>query len=174
LRIDNHLQNKLKPILDREPFERIPYTEAVNILQKKGLVINWGDDLQREHEKFLCETYVQKPVFVTDWPLSIKPFYMRINNDKKTVSNFDLLVPSVGEIIGGSAREERLSVLEERMKQLNMNPHNYQWYLDLRRYGSTPHAGFGLGFERLLQFATGIKNIRDVMPIPRYPGYCKF
>jgi len=111
---------------------------------------------------------------VTDWPLSLKPFYMRVNDDQKTVANFDLLVPTIGEIIGGSAREDRLSVLEDRMKNLKMNEKNYKWYIDLRRYGSAPHAGFGLGFERLLQFVMGIKNIRDVMPIPRYPGYCKF
>jgi len=170
----------LGPILAGKDFVRISYTEAVDILQQKNLNIQWGEDLQREHEKYLTEEHCKvdgkapMPVFVTDWPLGIKPFYMRPNPDGKTVANFDLLVPQVGEIIGGSVREERLDVLESRMKNLGMNVANYEWYLDLRRYGSAPHAGFGLGFERLLQFVTGTKNIKDVIPIPRFPGFCKF
>ncbi len=160
------------------PFERATYTFAVRILEKSGkkfkYPVKWGQDLQTEHERYLAEEYFNKPVFITDYPAAIKPFYMRLGDDEKTVRAMDLLVPKVGEIIGGSQREERLEILEKRMRELNLNPEDYWWYVELRKYGTVPHAGFGLGFERLIQFVTGMENIRDVIPFPRYPEKAEF
>jgi asparaginyl-tRNA synthetase len=159
-------------------FVRLPYTEAIDILQKSGMAfeypVAWGNDLQAEHERFLTEQHCKSPVVLHDYPRAIKPFYMRVNDDGRTVRAMDVLVPGVGEIIGGSQREERLAVLEERMKEQNLNPEAYWWYLDLRRYGTVPHSGFGLGLERTVQFVTGMNNIRDVIPFPRAPGLAEF
>jgi asparaginyl-tRNA synthetase len=160
-----------------EEFQRITYTEAVDILEKSNqsfeFPVNWGLDLQSEHERYLAETYFQKPVIVMDYPAGIKAFYMRVDDtsepSRKTVRAMDILAPGIGEIIGGSQREERLEVLEARIKAIGQNPEDYWWYLDLRRYGTVPHSGFGLGFERLVQFITGMANIRDVIPFPRSP-----
>lgn len=160
------------------PFERASYTYAVRILEKSGksfeYPVKWGMDLQTEHERFLAEEYFAKPVIITDYPKEIKPFYMRLNDDGKTVANMDVLVPRIGEIIGGSQREERLGLLQERMHTMGLKPEDYWWYLELREYGSVPHAGYGVGFERLVQFATGIENIRDAIAFPRYPGKAEF
>ncbi|NES68880.1 MAG: asparagine--tRNA ligase, partial [Okeania sp. SIO2D1] len=154
-------------------FERITYTEAVSLLEKTGkkfeYPVEWGLDLQSEHERYLCEELFKKPVIVTDYPAKIKAFYMRLSDDGKTVRAMDVLVPKVGEIIGGSQREERLDILEKRIDEQEMNKEELWWYLDLRRYGTVPHAGFGLGFERVVQFMTGMGNIRDVIPFPRAP-----
>ena len=159
-------------------FERLTYTEAVDILQASGesfeFPVVWGSDLQSEHERYLAETKVGKPVIVTDYPKEIKAFYMRMNEDEKTVRALDVLVPRIGEIIGGSQREERRDVLLERMRQSGLDEKHYWWYLDLRSYGTVPHAGFGLGFERTVQFITGVANIRDVMPFPRTPNNAEF
>jgi len=159
-------------------FERLTYTEAVDILQASGesfeFPVVWGSDLQSEHERYLAETKVGKPVIVTDYPKEIKAFYMRMNEDEKTVRALDVLVPRIGEIIGGSQREERRDVLLERMRQSGLDEKHYWWYLDLRSYGTVPHAGFGLGFERTVQFVTGVANIRDVMPFPRTPNNAEF
>ncbi len=131
-------------------------------------------DLQSEHERYLAEEYFSKPVIITDYPKQIKAFYMRANEDQKTVAAMDVLVPKVGEIIGGSQREERLDVLQQKLKELGLHSEDYGWYLELRKFGSVPHAGFGVGFERLIQFVTGMENIRDVIPFPRYPGKAEF
>ena len=159
-------------------FERLTYTEAVDILQASResfeFPVVWGSDLQSEHERYLAETKVGKPVIVTDYPKEIKAFYMRMNEDEKTVRALDVLVPRIGEIIGGSQREERRDVLLERMRQSGLDEKHYWWYLDLRSYGTVPHAGFGLGFERTVQFVTGVANIRDVMPFPRTPNNAEF
>jgi asparaginyl-tRNA synthetase len=159
-------------------FQRVPYTQAVEILEKSGRTwefpVKWGLDLQSEHERYLTEQHFKSPVILYDYPRTIKPFYMKVNDDGKTVRAMDVLVPGVGEIIGGSQREERLEVLEERMKECGLHPEGYQWYLDLRRYGTVPHAGFGLGLERVLLFITGMANIRDVIPFPRTPGNAEF
>ena len=159
-------------------FERLTYTEAVDILRASGesfeFPVVWGSDLQSEHERYLAETKVGKPVIVTDYPKEIKAFYMRMNEDEKTVRALDVLVPRIGEIIGGSQREERRDVLLERMRQSGLDEKHYWWYLDLRSYGTVPHAGFGLGFERTVQFVTGVANIRDVMPFPRTPNNAEF
>lgn len=159
-------------------FAQVTYTEAVEILQKNNdkfeYKVSWGSDLQTEHEKYLTEQVFGKPVFVTDYPKEIKAFYMRQNDDGKTVAAVDMLVPGIGEIIGGSQREERLDVLTARMEELGLNKEDYWWYLDLRRYGGTKHAGFGLGFERLIMYLTGIANIRDVLPFPRTTGTAEF
>jgi asparaginyl-tRNA synthetase len=173
-----------KGILDRlrhtaeSVFVRLPYTEAVDVLEKSGQAfefpVKWGTDLQAEHERFLTEQHFKKPVILHDYPRTIKPFYMRVNDDGKTVRAMDVLVPGVGEIIGGSQREERLDVLEGRMKEQKLNPEAYWWYLELRKYGTVPHAGFGLGLERTVQFVTGMANIRDVIPFPRTPGSADF
>jgi asparaginyl-tRNA synthetase len=175
--VDKTLTERLDTLLNSE-FARLTYTEAVDILKKSGRAfefpVEYGTDLQSEHERFLTETYCKKPVFLTDYPKEIKPFYMRVNADEKTVAAVDLLVPGIGELIGGSQREERLDMLEGRMKQMNLPLENYWWYLDSRRYGSVPHAGFGLGFERFLMMITGITNIRDVIPFPRTPGSIDF
>ena len=175
--VDKTLDNTLA-IIEGSDFDRITYKNAVEILTKAShkfeYPMAWGRDLQTEHERFLAEQYFQKPVFVYDYPKSIKPFYMRCNADNLTVAAMDLLVPRIGELIGGSQREERLEVLEERMHSSGLDCNEYQWYLDSRRYGSVPHSGFGLGFERLLMLVTGITNIRDVLPFPRTPGNIDF
>lgn len=155
-------------------FERVTYTEAVDILLKSNqsfeFPVEWGIDLQSEHERYLVEQHFKKPAVVTDYPKNIKSFYMRLNDDGKTVAAMDVLAPGIGEIIGGSQREERLEVLEARMIESGLTPSDYDWYLDLRRYGSTPHAGFGLGLERLVSYVTGVSNVRDVIAFPRTPG----
>jgi asparaginyl-tRNA synthetase len=159
-------------------FERLTYTEAVKLLETSGesfeFPVAWGIDLQSEHERWLTDVKVGRPVIVTDYPKEIKAFYMRANEDGKTVRAMDVLAPRIGEIIGGSQREERLDVLETRIQELGLPLEPYWWYLDLRRFGSAPHAGFGLGFERLLMYATGMKNIRDVIPFHRTPGHAEF
>ena len=159
-------------------FARVTYTDAIDILlnadKKWEYPIEWGNDLQTEHEHYLTETQFEKPVIVYDWPASIKPFYMRINDDGKTVRAMDVLVPRFGEIIGGSQREERLDILDRRIEEQNMSKEDYWWYRDLRRFGSVPHSGFGLGFERLMLFLTGMSNVRDVIPFPRTPGNLEF
>ncbi len=171
-RIDKTVLETADTIINNS-FERITYTEAVSLLEKTDkkfkYPVEWGLDLQSEHERFLCEELFKKPVIVTDYPAKIKAFYMRLNDDGKTVRAMDVLVPKVGEIIGGSQREERLDVLEKRIDEQEMNKEELWWYLDLRRYGTVPHAGFGLGFERVVQFMTGMGNIRDVIPFPRAP-----
>lgn len=160
------------------PFERMTYTEAVAQLEKATkkfeFPVGWGLDLQSEHERYLTEELVGRPVVVTDYPMGIKAFYMRVNDDGKTVAAMDVLAPGIGEIIGGSQREERLDVLDQRMTALGLSLEEYSWYRDLRRYGTVPHAGFGLGFERTIQYATGMANIRDVIPYPRTPGHAEF
>ncbi len=159
-------------------FVRLTYTEAIEILQKADrkweFPPEWGKDTQTEHERYLTEEKFKKPVIITDYPATIKPFYMRLSDDGRTVAAMDVLVPKIGEIIGGSQREERLDVLTERIKAQGMNPDDYWWYLDLRRYGTVPHAGFGLGLERTVQFVTGMANIRDVIPFPRTPRSAEF
>ena len=153
-------------------------TEAVKILEQHNdqfqYKVSWGIDLQTEHERFLTEKVFKKPVFVTDYPKDIKAFYMKMNDDEKTVAAMDLLVPAIGEIIGGSQREDSLEKLEKRMAELGMDPKDYDFYLDLRKYGSTRHSGFGLGFERMVMYVTGMANIRDVIPYPRTVGKCKY
>ncbi len=175
--MDKGLMDRLHNVVENE-FARIPYTQAVALLEqaevKFDYPVSWGCDLQTEHERYLTEHYFKKPVFVTDYPKEIKAFYMRLNDDGKTVAAADCLVPGIGEIIGGSQREERLEVLEARMQELGLNPEDYWWYLDLRRYGSTHHAGYGLGFERLIMYLTGVSNIRDVIPHPRTVGNADF
>jgi len=160
------------------PFERISYTEAIDLLQNADRTfefpVEWGVDLQSEHERYLAEDLFKKPVIVYNYPRDIKAFYMRLNDDRKTVAAMDVLVPQIGEIVGGSQREERLEILQQRIRESELNEEDYWWYLDLRRYGSVPHAGFGLGFERLVQFATGMGNIRDVIPFPRAPLSIEF
>ena len=176
--VDKELHQSLENVLNAE-FERITYTEAIKRLQESGesfeYPVKWGIDMQTEHERYLTEKLIKKPTIVTDYPEEIKPFYMYVNDDGKTVRGMDVLVPRVGEIIGGSQREHRLDVLEARMHQKGMeNLENYFWYTDLRKYGSCPHAGFGLGFERLVMYITGMANIRDVLPFPRVPRWAKF
>jgi asparaginyl-tRNA synthetase len=176
-RIDKTVLETLRHIIDSE-FLRVSYTEAIEILNQSGQTFEfpttWGNDLQAEHERYLTEKHFQRPVILYDYPRTIKPFYMRVNDDGRTVRAMDVLVPKVGEIIGGSQREERLDVLETRMKEQGLEPASYWWYLDLRRYGTVPHAGFGLGLERILLFITGMQNIRDVIPFPRTPGNADF
>lgn len=176
-RIDKTILSTLQNILDHK-FIRLPYTEAIEILEKCGekfdYPVSWGIDLQSEHERFLTEKHFKQPVILHDYPRSLKPFYMRCNEDGKTVRAMDVLVPRVGEIIGGSQREERYDVIVERMKECHLNPDDYWWYLDLRRYGTVPHAGFGLGLERMLLLLTGMANIRDVIPYPRTPKHAEF
>ncbi|WP_370583824.1 asparagine--tRNA ligase [Oxynema sp. CENA135] len=171
-RIDDSVLATADNIINNE-FERITYTEAIEYLEKASkkfeFPVEWGLDLQSEHERYLAEELFKKPAIVTDYPIEIKAFYMRLNDDNKTVAAMDILAPKIGEIVGGSQREERLDVLERRIREQGLNPENYWWYLDLRRYGTVPHAGFGLGFERLVQFMTGMTNIRDVIPFPRAP-----
>ncbi|SBW09566.1 asparaginyl tRNA synthetase [uncultured Eubacteriales bacterium] len=175
--VDKELLERLHHVADSD-FGRVSYTEAVDILKKNNdafdYKVEWGVDLQTEHERYLTEQVFKKPVFVTDYPKDIKAFYMRLNDDGKTVAAADCLVPGIGEIIGGSQREERLDLLEARIKELGMHPEDYWWYLDLRRYGGCKHAGFGLGFERMVMYLTGIGNIRDVLPHPRTVGNADF
>jgi asparaginyl-tRNA synthetase len=176
-RIEKGVVETLEHVI-ASPFERMTYSEAVTILEGSGrkfeFPVRWGADLQSEHERYLTEEHVKRPVVVTDYPAAIKAFYMYGNDDGKTVRAMDVLVPRIGEIVGGSQREHRHDVLEARMQALGMELEPLRWYLDLRRFGSVPHAGFGLGFERLVQFATGMANIRDVIPFPRVPGYVEF
>jgi asparaginyl-tRNA synthetase len=175
-RIDKTVLETLNHIIEK-PFERITYTEAVEILEKSGksfeFPVSWGTDLQSEHERYIAEEHIGRPVVVTDYPRDIKAFYMYLNDDEKTVAAMDVLVPKVGEIIGGSQREHRHDVLLSRIAEHDLEKDSYWWYLDLRRYGSVPHAGFGLGFERVVQFMTGMENIRDVSPFPRVPGHAE-
>jgi asparaginyl-tRNA synthetase len=176
-RINKTVLDNAENIINNE-FARITYTEAISLLEKCDQIfeykVEWGIDLQSEHERYLAEKLFKKPVIVTNYPKDIKAFYMRLNDDQKTVAAMDILAPNIGEIIGGSQREERLYILESRIADLNINAENIWWYLDLRRYGSVPHAGFGLGFERLVQFMTGMENIRDVIPFPRTPMNVEF
>ncbi len=175
--VDKEIRQRLQFVTER-PFQRVPYTEALEIVMKSGkkweYPVEYGKNFQAEHERFLTEEHFKSPVTVFNYPKEIKPFYMRLNDDGKTVAAMDLLVPGVGEVIGGSQREERLDVLLDNMKRHNLNPDDYAWYLDLRRYGTVPHSGFGLGFERLIMFLTGVSNIRDVIPFARTPGNVKF
>ncbi len=175
--VDKSLPERLDTIVNEE-FARLTYTEAIEILKKSKkkfeFKVEYGIDLQSEHERFLAEEYFKKPVFLINYPKEIKPFYMRMNDDGKTVAAMDLLVPGIGELIGGSQREERLDALEKRMDQMSLPKGPYWWYLDSRRYGSAPHSGFGLGFERYLMLISGIKNIRDVIPFPRTVGSIDF
>ena len=175
--IDKGLLERLNHVINSD-FVRISYTDAVAELEKHNdefeYKVSWGIDLQTEHERYLCEQIFKKPVFVTDYPMDIKAFYMKQNPDGKTVAAADLLVPGIGEIIGGSQREENYDKLLNRMKELNMPVENYEWYLDLRKYGSCVHSGFGLGFERAIMYLTGMQNIRDVIPFPRTPKNCEF
>ena len=175
--VDKGLLERLNHVVSSD-FARVTYTEAVEILKNCGkefdYPVSWGIDLQTEHERYLTEEYFKKPLFVTDYPKDIKAFYMRLNDDNKTVAATDLLVPGIGEIIGGSQREERLDVLKNRMNELGLKEEDYWWYLELRKYGETKHAGFGLGFERLIMYITGMTNIRDVIPFPRTPGTSEF
>jgi asparaginyl-tRNA synthetase len=175
--IDTGLFERLNNIVNSE-FARITYTEAIDILKKSGqqfeYPVEWGMDLQTEHERYITEKVFKKPVFVINYPKDIKAFYMRLNDDNKTVAAMDLLVPGIGEIIGGSQREERLEVLEARMEELGLKKEDYWWYLELRKYGGTKHSGFGLGFERMIMYITGMSNIRDVIPFPRTTGSAEF
>ncbi|MDD4403023.1 MAG: asparagine--tRNA ligase, partial [Desulfitobacteriaceae bacterium] len=175
--IDKLLLERLGNLVKSE-FGRITYSEAIEILKKSGeqfeYPVEWGLDLQTEHERYITEKHFGKPVFVTDYPKEFKAFYMRLNDDGRTVAAMDLLVPGVGEIIGGSQREERLDYLKKRLGELGLNREDYWWYLDLRKYGGAPHAGFGLGFERLLMYLTGMANIRDVISFPRTPKNAEF
>ena len=175
--IEKGLFNKLNNVLNNE-FGRITYTEAIEILEKSGkkfeFPVKWGIDLQSEHERYLAEEYFKKPVFVTDYPKEIKAFYMKLNEDGRTVRAMDLLAPGIGEIIGGSQREDSYEILLKRMKELGLNEEDYEFYLDLRRFGSFPHSGYGLGFERMMMYLTGMQNIRDVIPFPRTPNNAEF
>lgn len=168
---------KLTNILN-QPFARITYTDAIKELEKHNdefeYKVSWGDDIQTEHERFISERYFKKPTFITDYPKEIKSFYMKLNPDGKTVAAVDLVVPAFGELVGGSQREENYAVLVDKIKALNLNEEEYSWYLDLRKYGSVIHSGFGIGFERFMLFITGMQNIRDVLPFPRTPKHCEF
>ncbi len=176
-RIEKGLIAKLQGIVDT-PFARMEYTEAIRILEsakeKFEYPVKWGVDLQSEHERFLAEKHVKGPIILVNYPKEIKAFYMRLNDDGKTVAAMDVLAPGIGEIIGGSQREERLEVLDERTQAFGLNPGAYNWYRDLRRYGTVPHAGFGLGFERTVAYVTGLANVRDVIPFPRTPGNARY
>ncbi|HBS48429.1 TPA: asparagine--tRNA ligase [Candidatus Dependentiae bacterium] len=175
--ISKGLIDRLNHIVE-QPFERLPYTKAIEILKnadkKFEFPIEWGSDLQSEHERYLVEEYFKKPVILINYPKEIKSFYMKQNEDGKTVAAMDVLVGGIGEIIGGSQREDNLQLLEKRMDELGLDKQNYWWYLELRKFGSVPHAGFGLGFERLIRLVTGMENIRDVIAFPRYPGHAEF
>ncbi len=176
-RVDKSAITKLEAFISA-PFERIEYGEAISLLQKSGqkfeYPVEWGLDLQTEHERWLTENHVGRPVVVMNYPEHIKAFYMRLNDDGRTVAAMDVLAPGIGEIIGGSQREERLDILDSRMRQFGLDPGHYEWYRDFRRYGSVPHAGFGLGFERLVVYVCGLQNIRDAIPYPRAPGLATF
>jgi asparaginyl-tRNA synthetase len=176
-RIQKGVIDRLQQVV-RDSFERITYTDAIAALEKSGesfvYPVHWGMDLQTEHERYLTEKLIGRPVVVMDYPKDIKAFYMRLNEDGRTVAAMDVLTPGIGEIIGGSQREERLEVLDRRIEEMGLDREAYWWYRDLRRYGTVPHAGFGLGFERAIQYATGMSNIRDVIPFPRTPGHAEF
>jgi asparaginyl-tRNA synthetase len=176
-RIDNSVLATLEHVAT-SAFEHVTYTEAIRLLEKSGrnweFPVHWGLDLQSEHERYLTEEVFKKPVTVTDYPADIKAFYMRLNEDGKTVRAMDVLTPRIGEIIGGSQREERHDVLLEKIRAKGLHEEDYRWYLDLRKFGSAPHAGFGLGLERMMMYLTGMKNIRDVIPFPRTPGSAEF
>lgn len=176
-RIEKGKIDQIRGVIDK-PFEHMTYTDAIKTLEKSGqkfdYQISWGSDLQAEHERYLTEQHVGGPLILTDYPSTIKPFYMRVSDDEKTVAAMDVLVPGVGEIIGGSQREERLDILQKRMAAQSLSEDDYWWYVDLRRYGTVPHAGFGLGLERAVQYVTGMANIRDVIPFPRTPGSAEF
>jgi asparaginyl-tRNA synthetase len=176
-RIEPTAVERLQTLINA-PFVRIDYAEAIEILKSSGRRFEfkpeWGLDLQTEHERYLTEKHFNAPVVVKNYPTEIKAFYMRLSDDGKTVAAMDVLAPGIGEIIGGSQREERLDVLQQRMKDQGMDEETYSWYVDLRRYGTVPHAGFGLGFERLITYITGMSNIRDVIPYPRIPGRADF
>jgi asparaginyl-tRNA synthetase len=176
-RIEKGVIAKLQGIVDCE-FVRMDYTEAIRVLeqakQKFEFPIHWGVDLQSEHERYIAEAHARKPVILMNYPKEIKAFYMRLNDDEKTVAAMDVLVPGIGEIVGGSQREERLETLDARMTQAKLDKEHYSWYRDLRRYGTVPHAGFGLGFERTVAYATGLSNVRDVIPFPRTPGNARY
>ncbi len=175
--IDKTAVETLNTIVSQD-FEYLTYTEAVKVLEKAGtkfeFPVSWGTDLQSEHERYLCEKAVGRPIVLVDYPREIKPFYMKLNEDRKTLRAMDVLVPKIGEVIGGSQREDDYDTLYKRMKETGLDPDDYWWYLDLRRFGTAPHSGFGLGFERLIQFITGLANIRDVIPFPRTPGNVSF
>lgn len=175
--IDTNLFDRLHNVLNSD-FGRITYTDAIKELEKVNdkfqYPVTWGTDIQTEHERYLSEVVFKRPVFVTDYPKEIKAFYMKLNDDGKTVAATDLLVPGIGEIIGGSQREDDFDKLKNRLKELNLREEDYWWYLDLRRYGSCKHAGFGLGFERMMMYLTGMQNIRDVLSFPRTPKNCEF
>jgi len=176
-RIENNLLNELN-IIAENTFERVSYTDAMKILEKNNdnfeYKVHWGSDIQTEHERYLAEQVFRKPVILYNYPKEIKAFYMKLNDDNATVCAMDVLVPRIGELVGGSEREARYDVIKNRITELGLNTDDYWWYLDLRKYGTVPHAGFGLGFERLLLLTTGMKNIRDVIPFPRYPGNADF
>ena len=175
--VDKELYERLNKVLNSE-FGCITYTEAIELLQKSGhdfqFPVNWGCDLQTEHERYLTEKVMKKPMFVINYPKEIKAFYMRVNDDDRTVAAMDLLVPGIGEIIGGSQREDRHDVLEKRVEEMGLNKEEYQWYLDMRRFGGAPHAGFGIGVERMMMYITGMQNIRDVIPYPRTVNNAEF
>jgi asparaginyl-tRNA synthetase len=175
--IDNGLLDRLNNVVNSD-FGRITYTDAIKELEKHNdefqYPVHFGTDIQTEHEKYICEKVFGKPAFVTDYPKEIKAFYMKLNPDNKTVRAVDLLAPGIGEIVGGSQREDNLELLENRMHELGLKPEDYWWYMDLRKYGSAVHSGFGLGFERIIMYITGMQNIRDVIPFPRTPGNCDF
>ena len=175
--VEKGLIDRLKHI-EETPFARLTYTEAIDILKRSGrsfeFEVEWGRDLQSEHERYLAEEHAKKPVILTDYPKEIKSFYMRANDDGLTVAAMDVLVPKIGELLGGSQREERHDILKAKMVDCGLVPEDYWWYLQLRQYGTVPHGGFGVGFERLVMFATGMENIRDVIPFPRYPGHAEF
>ena len=174
--VDKGLKDRLNHVLNSE-FGHVTYTEAVEILEKHNdkfeYKVSWGTDLQTEHERYLTEEVFKRPVFVTDYPKEIKAFYMKLNPDGKTVAAMDCLVPGIGEIIGGSQREDDYEMLKKRMEEVGLDEENYQFYLDLRKYGSTHHSGFGLGFERCVMYLTGISNIRDAIPFPRTVNNCE-
>lgn len=176
-RVDKDVIDRLTNLVTSK-FVRMDYTDAIDILQKSGknfeFPVKWGVDLSSEHERYIAEEHVGAPVIMQNYPKDIKAFYMRINDDGKTVAAMDVLAPGIGEIIGGSQREERLDVFDQRLKEMNLSPEDYAWYRDLRRYGTVPHAGFGLGFERLLAYVTGVQNVRDLIPFPRTPGNANY
>jgi asparaginyl-tRNA synthetase len=176
-RIDKEAVSRLEAFVTSS-FARMEYTEAIEVLQRAGrsweFPVAWGVALQAEHERYLCEEYAKRPVVVINYPREIKAFYMRLNDDGRTVAAMDVLAPGIGEIVGGSQREERLDVLDARIRETGLDPAAYWWYRDLRRYGTVPHAGFGLGFDRAVAYATGMANIRDVIPFPRTPASADF
>jgi asparaginyl-tRNA synthetase len=176
-RIDKECVTRLESFINSS-FERMDYTDAIAALEKSGrkfeFPVKWGMDLQSEHERWLTEEHVKRPVVLVNYPKEIKAFYMRLNDDGRTVAAMDVLAPGIGEIIGGSQREERLDVLDRRMDEMHLSKDSYTWYRDLRRYGTVPHAGFGLGFERTIMYATGMQNVRDVIPFPRVPKHAEF